>query len=163
MARQEQDREDLFAEATAYSIRGELISSERNESVFVGLKDSGLFSFYFGADPVYHFTEAGQIRRAFVDGELYRTQGQTLARLQRKRTEDSSHLLRKDLTEVELQTFLSNMLHFLSKLKADIQRSIVIVTRATVPEVEFQKSVLELCDKVLSQAEQLAPRIRGKR
>ncbi|WP_339743489.1 hypothetical protein [uncultured Rubinisphaera sp.] len=163
MARQEQDREDLFAEATAYSIRGELISSDRNEPVFVGLKVSGLFSFYFGADPVYHFTETGQIRRAFVDGDLYRTQGQTLARLQRQRTEESSFLLRNDLTENELEIFCANMLNSIFSLSADIDQMKVGVSRATISELEFQKCVKELCDKVLIQKKPLAPRIRGKR
>ncbi|MEZ6044739.1 MAG: hypothetical protein R3C11_03990 [Planctomycetaceae bacterium] len=40
---------------------------------------------YLGPDPVYHFDAAGRLKRAYVEGLLYRTQESTLARLERLR------------------------------------------------------------------------------
>jgi len=56
------------------------------ENVIARFRADGSPSIYFGSDPVYHFDEAGRLRRAFVEEQLFRTQGDTLARLTRTRT-----------------------------------------------------------------------------
>ena len=83
MARQEVDREDLIAEAVALRRRIELALPGCDNPVVAGYRSTGALSLYFGADPVYQFDERGRLRRAFVGGHLYRTQGTTLAELTR--------------------------------------------------------------------------------
>ena len=109
MAQNESDREDLMAEATALRRRVELQVPSETEHTIAGFRDDGRFSLYFGPDPVYHFDGEGGLRRAYLDGKLYRTQGTTLARLTRNRTEQATLLRRNDLSELELQEFLHAM------------------------------------------------------
>jgi hypothetical protein len=116
MARHETDREDLIAEATALRQRVELELPGAVEKVTAGFRDNGGGSVYFGADPVYHFDADGGLRRAFVAGDLYRSQGKTLARLTRTRTGSEVHLVRHDLDAAELAGFLAAMRGHLDRL-----------------------------------------------
>lgn len=117
MARHESDREDLLNEVTALSPRVELQCPGRAEPIVAGRHKDGRWSLYLGADPVYHFSPAGQLRRAYVGGSLYRSQGTTLARLDRVRTERETQLRRHDLAPAELAAFLGQMRSQLSELR----------------------------------------------
>src|SRR5262245_37512289 len=86
MARHEQDREDLIREATALIDRCELVDLSGGDPWVVGVRAGGAVSIYLGSDPVYHFNSAGQLRRAFVDGELWTAERGRLVRLARRRT-----------------------------------------------------------------------------
>ena len=97
MARQESDRDDLMGEATALVRRAEWKPLSGVEAVVTGFRRDGSMSLYFGADPVYHFDETGRLKRAFLAGRLYRTQGTTLAELTRRREKTETHLIRRDL------------------------------------------------------------------
>ena len=70
MARDESDREDLLREATALVERIELAPADAadDEHIVAGFRRDGALSIYFGADPVYHFNSAGELRRAYCDG-----------------------------------------------------------------------------------------------
>jgi hypothetical protein len=116
MARTESDREDLIREATALKQRVEWDVPGESEPVVTGFKRDGSLSVYFGQDPVYQFNPAGQLRRAYVDDFLYRTQGDTLARLHRERTADETTLVRQDLTEDTLAEFVTTMRSRLTRL-----------------------------------------------
>jgi hypothetical protein len=109
MARQESDREDLMREATALVRRVELDVPGEPEPVVCGFHADGRLSVYFGSDPVYHFDPEGRLRRAFVDGHLFRTQGTTLACLTRVRTHAVTELRRRDLNPEELAAFFREM------------------------------------------------------
>lgn len=98
MARAESDREDLFAEATAFVRRAELTVRGIGEPIVFGSKRDGAWSIYFGTDPVFHFDPGGRLKRAFAGGRLYRTQGDTLAELTREQTAGETILRRRDLT-----------------------------------------------------------------
>ena len=102
MARNESDREDLLREATALVPRVELEVSGEIEPVLIGIRSNGSLSVYFGADPMVQFDRGDRLRRACVDGLLYRTQGTTLARLERQRTAEETVLRRHDLTVDEM-------------------------------------------------------------
>ena len=104
MARTEEDREDLMQDATAY-VRRAKFSDQNEQPIVVGFRSSGFLSIYFDQDPVFHFDDAGRLRRAFVDGALFRTQGDTLARMDRKRRDEETSLVRHDLTSGELVEF----------------------------------------------------------
>src|SRR5262245_20290969 len=117
MARHETDREDLMAEATALRQRVELELPGVADHVVAGFRDSGVCSIYFGADPVFHFDADGALRRAFVAGDLYRSQGNTLARLTRTRADREVHLVRHDLDPAELAGFIAAMRSQLERLQ----------------------------------------------
>lgn len=135
MARHEADREDLMREATAFRQRAEFTVPGEPEPVFAGFRDDGRLSIYFGADPMYQFDPNGALRRAYVDGALYRSQGETLARLVRQRLEKETILQRQDLTFDELFTFLAQMRQRCERLWTSL-RSGAAQTVRRVPEDE---------------------------
>jgi hypothetical protein len=106
MARRERDREDLLAEATALVERVGLQVSGRPEAWVIGFRRDGSASFYFGADPVYQFTSDGKLRRAFVDGLIYKAEAGRLVSLDRQRTSGAVDLVRHDLDDREQRDFL---------------------------------------------------------
>ena len=116
MARHKADREDLMADATALRERVELELPGEAEHVVAGIRDNGWLAIYFGTDPVYHFDDGGGLRRAFVAGDLFRSQGGTLARLTRTRTGSEVHLVRHDLDAAGLERFLAGMRDRLERL-----------------------------------------------
>ncbi len=161
MAVHESDREDLMKEATALRQRTELSLPEMDETVMAGFRQEGRFSIFFGADPAYHFDDEGRLRRGYFNGCLYRTQGQTLARLTRVRGEKQSHLSRHDLTEVELLQFLGEMDERLSMLVKHIQAG----NAKTVRQIPAEPSLLPMISKavagILISTERLAPAIKA--
>jgi hypothetical protein len=124
MARNEADREDLMAEAVSLLKRIEFHDASQTQPVVAGLNTFGWLFVYLGQDTMYRFDELGRLRRAFVDGLLYRTEGRTLAVLQRQRSSSAgasaaamkSELLRKDLTVDELNIFQQRTRHELKEL-----------------------------------------------
>jgi hypothetical protein len=166
MALNEQDREDLMREATAFYPRAELQVDYELLPVFWGQKQNGSFSFYFGADPVYQFDQGGFLRRAYVNGSLYRTQGNTLARLNRERTSNESILKRYDLTKAESEALLQEMAHRFQKLDSAFSKHNEIRFLrflADSSSCELQELIQNQIKQVLQYSDQLAPRIRGKR
>ena len=105
--RVEADREDLMADAVNLRERIELQVTGSDHPVTIGCNDLGHWSFYFGAEPMYRFDSAGQLRRAIREGKLYRTQGTTLAVMVRVRTEQETQLQRRDLGPIEVEAFLA--------------------------------------------------------
>ena len=79
MVRDERDREDLLAEATALVERISLRIDPQQEPVVIGFRRDGSASFYCAAEEVYHFNSAGQMRRAYVDGQLFKATAGRLA------------------------------------------------------------------------------------
>ena len=165
MALNEQDREDLMREATAFYPRAELQVEHELLPVFWGQKKNGQYSFYFGNDPVYQFDQNGLLRRAYVEGSLYRTQGNRLARLNRERTSNESLLKRYDLTETESAELLQEMSNRFQKLDFTFsnQNEIRLLRfLADCSRSELQELIQNQIKQVLQHSDQLAPRIRGK-
>lgn len=163
MARQENDREDLMLEATGLSRRVEWKVPFSSEPVVAGFKKNGAFAVYFGAEPVYQFDPQGRLRRAFSEGFLFRTQGDTLARLQRNRTASETQLVRHDLDDSELAAFRVQACSWLRQLLQAIDLGQVARLRQ-VPEGD--DVILDLCvvlRAVLATGLPLAGIISGKR
>lgn len=137
MARHEEEREDLLAEATALVERGEFHVVGDAEPVVIGFRRDGCASVYFGADPAYHFNTAHQLRRAFVGGLLYKAELGRLARLTRKRTAEEVQLVRHDLDSAEAQTFLAQMAMGLGRLREAFETGNVTIVRQVPPEIDF--------------------------
>lgn len=101
MTRQEQDREDLLAEAVALVERVSLRIAGRDEELVVGFRRDGGASIYWGGQRVYHFNSQGQLRRAFVDPLLFKAEHGRLVSLRRQRSERVVELARRELTDSE--------------------------------------------------------------
>lgn len=106
MALHEADREDLFAELVAAAWRWELLVFGQVDPLVAGIRADGRFSIFFSPDECYHFDAQNQLRRAYVNGNLYRSQGDTLSELQRQRSAAETTLLRNDLSSDALNAFL---------------------------------------------------------
>lgn len=109
MARHVADREDLWTEVTALEPRGEWRIPSAASPVTAGVRSDGRASIYFGGDPAYHFDAAGRLRRAFVEGALFRSAGDRLARLTREQSPEASQLWRCELTPADLTEWLAAM------------------------------------------------------
>jgi hypothetical protein len=116
MARESADREDLLREATALIERVELQVAGLDEPVVVGFRRDGAASFFFGPDAVYQFNARNELRRGFLNGQLYKSTYGRLASLTPVRTADQTELRRHDLNDAETQKFLSGAIALLKKL-----------------------------------------------
>ena len=118
MSRQESDREDLLREATALVERVEVRLPEERESIVAGFRRDGAASFFFGADPVYQFNAAGELRRAYVGGLLYKTARGQLVEMRRERTAEAVELHSRQLDAAETIAFFSRADAALDRLKS---------------------------------------------
>jgi hypothetical protein len=123
MARHESEREDLLREATALVERVELKILEFEEPVIIGFRREGAASVFFGADPVYQFNPAGELRRAYVGGILYKAERRRLIALRREQSDTEVVLFRRELDDAETAAFLSALDSHLSLLKAAFSQS----------------------------------------
>jgi hypothetical protein len=146
MSRHEADREDLMAEATALCERIEIALPGEAEHVVAGFRDEGRFSLYFGPDPVFHFDADGALRRAFVGGDLYRSQAQTVARLMRSRAGTAVNLVRHDLDAGELETFLAAMQARLDQLLAALRSGAAQVIQQVPADVDLLPRLIAAVD-----------------
>jgi hypothetical protein len=120
MAREESDREDLLREATALVERIELapVGESAGEHLVAGFRAGGAASFFFGADPVYQFNAAGELRRAYCAGVLIKASRGRLVSLKRERLATEVQLLSRELTDAEQAAFVATMADRLRRLVA---------------------------------------------
>jgi hypothetical protein len=116
MARRESEREDLLREATALVERAELRIEGHDEPIVVGFRRDGSASFFFGADPVYQFNTASELRRAYVDGLLYKAERGRLVALRRERSATEVALVRSELNDENTMALMSALRHRLTLL-----------------------------------------------
>ncbi len=163
MAYIESEREDLMEEATALVRRMELRLAHYHEPVVIGQRREKTLSIYFGQDLVYHFDATHRLRRAFVDGLLFRTQGTTLSQLQRKRKPGVSALMRTNLSDDECTAFLQTMDEQLVRLRNALETDDFQVLRK-IPEVDnLEIDLPQILTEILRAQPRLAPAIKGKR
>lgn len=164
MSRNEADRDDLLAEVVALTRRVELRSPSHVEPVVVGFRANGWLSLYFGSDPMYQFNESGRLRRAFVGGLLYRTQGTTLAQLRRERSESETTLLRRDLTEPELIEFQRATRRAIETLRQHlVTNQVVILRQIPAEDIPLIADIAAALDRAGHSPEFLASALSSKR
>ena len=122
MTRQEDDREDLLRAATALVERAEFSISSLDETVVVGFRRDGSPSLFFGVDPVYQFTAANELRRAYRHGFLIKAERGKLVRLERDRTESAVKLLRHDMVKEEEECFFAELVDNVTSLRDEVCR-----------------------------------------
>ena len=118
MAREQHDREDLLADAKSLVERVRLEIPGHDEPVIVGFRQDGGASFYFGAQPAYHFTSAGKLRRAYSDEFLYKAERGQLVEMRRDRSPGTVNLLRHVLDANEQRAFIGRTRQQLQALRA---------------------------------------------
>ncbi len=143
LARREDDREDLLAEATALVRRAEFLMHDLAEPVVIGFRRNGAASIYFGQDEAFHFDTNGRLRRAFFDDQLYKADRGRLASLERRRTADEVQLRRHDLTDDETAQFLDHMQRRLTAVKQAVAAVEVRWLRAVPEGAVAQDMVVE--------------------
>lgn len=153
MARDETDRENLLREATALIERIELCATGSAtaptcatgfasapeapaENIIAGFRLGGALSIFFGADPVYQFNAAGELRRAYCDGLLYKASHGRLASLERLRTPHEVQLLRRDLSDEEQNAFIARMGDRLRAFAAQLNAGEFRTVGQAPPEVD---------------------------
>ncbi|HEY2840201.1 MAG TPA: hypothetical protein VGJ26_13685 [Pirellulales bacterium] len=122
MARQEHEKEDLLAEATALVERIEiaLAVSDAEQRIVIGFRRDGAASLYFGEEPAWHFNTAGELRRAYAHGRLYKAERGGLIALDRRRTEKETQLVRHELNTEENAALTGELRQCASELAAII-------------------------------------------
>ncbi len=161
MARHEADREDLFGELAALEPRWELRVVSTGALVRAGQRAAtGGWSIYFSPDDAYHFDSAGRLRRAYVHGHLYRTEGSGLARLTRERTPTETMLVRRDLSPEELALFLESLRAQVDGFLAAARAEGLTVVRSS-PAGEGTAELIQFLDQVGEVSPPLAPPIRA--
>jgi hypothetical protein len=162
MARHESNREDLLREATALKRRVEL-RRRAQEPIVAGFRSDGALSVYVGGDDAYHFDPEGQLKRAYVEGHLFRSQGETLAQLARTRTERETQLIRTDLAAPERDRVLSRAAVELSELSRAV-RAGEFEGMTLVPEGDdhLLSALVEQLDAIVAGGIRLAPAYAGR-
>jgi hypothetical protein len=117
MSRRESDREDLMREATALVERAELAVDGLGESIIVGFRRDAAASFYFSPDTVYQFNAAGELRRAFLDGLLYKARHGRLISIRRERRDDVVALISSELSSEQAAALLTGLQELLLRLQ----------------------------------------------
>jgi hypothetical protein len=120
--RRESDREDLLREATALVERAEFLVQGEGEPVVAGFRRDGSLSIFFGPDPVHQFNSAGELRRAYVGGLLYKAEGDSLVELRRERSEAEVALVRRELDAEETAAWLTTARSRLAQLGQALSR-----------------------------------------
>jgi len=166
MALNESDREDLMSEVISLIRRVECQSVNDSVVTVVGFNAMGWLFVYRGADLMYRFDELGRLRRAYVDGLLYRTEGKSLSEIERRRDAVSPRpdgrqkttLVRRDLSGEEIERFRACMLGNLRIVIGDLQKG--VITRQVPAEApELLEEILSGLNVVLDSREFLAPAI----
>jgi len=145
MTRREVDKEDLLREATALVQRAELelLGDLAVPHVIAGFRHKGAASFFFGADPVYHFNEDGELRRAYCDGLLIKANDGKLFSLRRERRQGEIQLLRHDFTDAEQNEFVQRMQNALADLRMALESSRYKVVQQEPRDADFAGRLFE--------------------
>ena len=159
LARRESDKEDLIRDATALVERVEFVCDGHSQLITLGLFRDKRLAVYFDQDPFYQFDADDCLRRAFENGRLYRSQGTTLAMLERQRSDmsqrDAKVLLRRtDLTQKELSKFRSRMTHHLTWLTEATRRNTIHILRSVPSGSGLPHGTLSRLCHILSHGEE---------
>jgi hypothetical protein len=146
MTHEESPREDLLREATALVERIELVprveAGQSSLTVFpgrtivAGFRRNGALSVFFSEEEVYHFNAPGELRRAYLNGHLYKAVKGQLVVLTRLRTPEQVELRSQPLTVAEQAAFTARMSKSHAALASDLAADNFVVQRQVPPNVD---------------------------
>lgn len=165
MAFEEQKREDLLNDATAFSWRIavqfalELDSKAKHptrcEEFFAGKRENGGWSFYFDEQPVVQMNASGEVRRLFIHNRKLSAEAGRLVELHRERLMGRIELQRTLVSDVE-QTQMLETCQMLVRWVLDSLQNDVARVSGQIPD--DQEVLLELKSELNAWLEQ-PPRI----
>ncbi len=121
MAKEEADREDLLGEASGLSPRAELRFESFSEPILIGFRGAAV-SVYVGQNPVYHFNSAGELRRAYRDGLLYKAVESQLVSLNQLRTDEHVFLMKRELDRQRTRDFCDDVTRCVDQLRTGLKQ-----------------------------------------
>lgn len=127
MARNEHDREDLLAEATALVERIEFQVPGLAGPVVIGFRRDGCASVYFDQDPVYQFNTRNQLRRVYRGGLRYKAERGSIFALPVRRDAGHVTLQTEQLTVAETDDLVAEMHDLLGRLRTALNREFSVV------------------------------------
>ena len=115
---------ETLRELTALIPRAEFRLHSTGETVWAGFRRDSACSFYYGTKYVLHFNSAGQLRRAYIDGVLYKAENRQLIAVTRvrqaERTLHQSHLCSPALQATFLQAARERLRNLATALDAGL-------------------------------------------
>lgn len=148
MARHEQDREDLMREATALVRRVELKLPGHEATCVVGFRRGGEASIFVGAEPVFQFNRAGELRRGYWNGRLLKAERGQLVQLERRRTESEVQLVRHELAEAQCNEFLQLATGTLNAIRRALTSDELCVLRRFPPDFDVVSGITNWLDSL---------------
>jgi hypothetical protein len=146
MANEESPREDLLRESTALVERIELVPRAKptkssadachDQTIVAGFRRNGALSVFFSEEEVYHFNAAGELRRAYLDGHLFKAVKGELVALTRVRTPEQVELRSRPLTAAEQIAFMTRMAKCLTTLASDLAADNFDIQRQIPPNAD---------------------------
>lgn len=138
-------------EATALARRVELqLPSPSNQGAppicIVGFRRSGEASIFVGADPVFQFNAAGELRRGFWSGRLVKAEGGRLVQLERRPTEAEVQLIRHELTDTQTSEFLRLAEETLQLLRHLLRSGELVILRRAPQDMDVTSDLANLLD-----------------
>ena len=165
MARHSQDREDLLRDATALVNRAQLQVKlmDRSHDIFFGFRAQGAASIYFDQDPVYHFNDAGELRRAFVDDLLIKSERGQLVTWRRQTGTQEVAMIRAEMTAEAQREFCQRVTTQLQALlRAIVVPDYVLVGQVTATEGGQVVDLLaEFLERTIDIKVAASPRVSG--
>jgi hypothetical protein len=155
--------EDPMRDAVALTERVELRGTANGDTIVAGFRGDGRLLVYFGEDPYYQFDAQGRLRRALVDGRLFRTQGTGMVSLTRATRSDATVLLRHDLDPDELAQFLRAMLTQVGALREGLATGAWKIVRQVPADVPIVERLVKSLEVISRAAGALAPAINRMR
>ena len=150
MAREEADRENLLADATAYHQRIQWQLPAWREPVFVGFRKTGAISFYFGQDPVYHFNSGDELRRLYLNDRLLKAERGVLVRMQRIRSEQEVVLQSEKLSGTEQEAVCEEVWGQLQKLGQELAAGHALLQGQFPENAQIEAQVLNWLQQITS-------------
>ncbi len=165
MARHESDREDLYEELHLAHPRWEIRRGNGVEGrggdgdslSVAAVREAGRFVLYLSPDEMFQFDSEARLLRSYRHGFLFRTQGTTLSRLQRHRTESTSELLRHDLTPEELSGYLHELAQSLRLLLSELGSGEAVIVRTSLLDASSTEFLCHQLERCLAAGPCLAP------
>ena len=148
MARDAQDREDLMREATALVRRVELQLPGHSQSCIVGFRRGGEASIFVGADLVFQFNVAGELRRGFWNGRIVKAERGRLIQLERRPTETEVQLVRHALTDAKTIEFLRLATDTLTLLRRVLHSGELVILKQVPADLDVVRDLANWLDSL---------------
>jgi hypothetical protein len=148
MARDAHDRDDLMREATALVRRVELQLPGHSQTCIVGFRRSGEASIFVGADLVFQFNGAGELRRGFWNGRLVKAESGRLIHLERRPAETEIQLVRHTLTDAETIEFFGLANETLSLLRRVLHSGELVILKQVPADLDIASDLADWLDSL---------------